>query len=150
VGVHSAEQSAEIDAPPAACFDAITDYETFPEWQRAVRAVEVRDRDAEGRGEIVRFDIDAKVRRLSYTLHYRYDAPARIWWEFLEGDGVDHVEGEFLFEALDGGARTLAVYRLGIDAGVPIPGLLARRLTEGVMGRAVRDLRGEVERRLAT
>jgi hypothetical protein len=52
-----------------------------------------------------------------------------------------------LLEPLDGGARTRATYRLGIDPGVPLPGLVARRLTSGVMGRSVRDLRDEVERR---
>ena len=39
-------QTAEIDAPPQACFDALTDFERLPEWQGAVRDVEVLERDA--------------------------------------------------------------------------------------------------------
>jgi hypothetical protein len=70
-----------------------------------------------------------------------------VWWEFVEGDGVEHIDGEFTFEPTDSGERTNATYRLGIDAGVPIPGLVARRLTAGVMGRSVSDLNDEVERR---
>jgi uncharacterized membrane protein len=147
LGVHSAEQSAEIEAAPEACFEAAIDYETFPDWQRAVQEVEVLERDAAGRGEVVRFEIDAKVKRVAYTLRYHYEPPVRIWWEFVEGDGVAHVEGEYLIEQIDGGERTRVTYRLGIDPGIPVPGLVARRLNQGVMRRSVTDLRDEVERR---
>lgn len=146
MGLHSAEQSESIDAAPQACFDALCDYESFPRWQQAVESVEVRERDGDGLASVVRFEIDAKVRRISYTLRYHYDEPARIWWEMVEGD-VAAVEGEYLLEPKDGG--THATYRLGIDPGVPVPGLLARRLTSGVMRRSVTDLRDEVVRRTA-
>lgn len=149
MGISRAEQRADIDAPPDECFAAIVDYETFPEWQSAVESIEVRTRDADGLGETVAVAVDAKVRRVSYVLRYGYDRPARVWWDFVEGDGVERIEGEFTFEPLDGGERTRATYRLGIDAGVPMPGLLARTLTRGVMGRAVKELKAEAERRSA-
>ena len=41
MGLHRGEQSIEIAAMPEACFVAVTDYDTFPEWQDAVRRVEV-------------------------------------------------------------------------------------------------------------
>jgi uncharacterized membrane protein len=147
VGISRAEQSAVIDAPPDACFEAIVDYESFPDWQRAVESIEVLERDGDGLGRLVRVEVDAKLRRIAYTLRYHYDRPGRVWWEFVEGDGVEHIEGEFTFEPTDSGERTIATYRLGVDAGVPIPGLVARRLTAGVMGRSVSDLNDEVERR---
>lgn len=146
--MHRAEQSESIAAPPRACFDALCDYESFPEWQQAVETVEVLDRDGDGLACAVRFEIDAMVRTVSYTLHYRYDEPGRIWWDMLEGD-VAAVEGEYVLEP-DAGGGTLATYRLGIDPGIPLPGLLARRLTKGVMRRSVVDLRDEVERRAAS
>ena len=149
MGINRAEQSAEIGSPPEACFGTIVEYETFPEWQTAVEAIEVRERDRDGLGRIVRVEVDAKLRRVAYTLHYRYERPSRVWWEFVAGDGVEWIEGEFTFEPLDGGSRTLATYRLGIDPGVPVPGVIARRLTKGVMGRSVTELKDEVERRLA-
>jgi ribosome-associated toxin RatA of RatAB toxin-antitoxin module len=145
MGVHSAEQSESIAAPPQACFAALCDYESYPDWQQAVESVEVLERDADGRGSAVRFEIDAKVRRIAYTLRYHYEAPSRIWWELIEGD-VAAVEGEYVLEP-DGDGATHATYTLGIDPGVPVPGLIARRLTQGVMRRSVTDLRDEVERR---
>jgi uncharacterized membrane protein len=148
LGVHRAEQSVEIDAPAVGCFDAAIDYATFPDWQQAVERVEVLERDREGRGELVRFEIDAKVKRISYILRYHYDPPSRIWWDFVEGEGVANVDGEYVLEPL-GETRTRVTYSLGIDPGVPVPGLIARRLNQGVMRRSVNDLRDEAERRNA-
>ena len=139
-----------MDASPEAVYEAATDYETFPRWQQAVQVAEVLERDDRGRGRVVRFEIDAKVKRIAYTLRYHYDPPGRIRWDFVEGDGVADVEGEYELEPLDDGERTRVTYRLGIDPGVPVPGLLARRLNKGVMRRSVTDLRDEVERRLAS
>jgi hypothetical protein len=75
VGISRAEQSAVIDAPPAACFEAITEYETFPDWQRAVEAIGVLERYDDGLGKLVRVEVDAKLRR--YTLRYHYERPCR-------------------------------------------------------------------------
>ncbi len=147
MGISRAEQRAEIAAPPEACFRAIVDYESFPRWQSAVESVEVGDRHPDGLGRRVTVAIDAKLRRVVYTLDYHYEPPHRVWWEFVDGEGVEMIEGEYAFEPLSGGELTLATYRLGVDAGVPVPGLIARRLTSGVMGRSVRELRDEVERR---
>jgi uncharacterized membrane protein len=144
MGISWGEQSVRIEAPPEQCFDAIVDYESFPEWQDAVISTDVLERYRDGLGKVVEVHVDAKFRRVRYRLHYHYDRPNRVWWDFVEGDGVEDVEGEYSFEPSDGG--TLATYRLGIDAGVPIPGLIARRLNAGVMRRSVEDLRRRVER----
>jgi carbon monoxide dehydrogenase subunit G len=144
MGISWGEQSVRIEAPPEQCFDAIVDYESFPEWQDAVISTDVLERYRDGLGKVVEVHVDAKFRRVRYRLHYHYDRPNRVWWDFVEGDGVEDVEGEYTFEPSDGG--TLATYRLGIDAGVPIPGLIARRLNAGVMRRSVEDLRRRVER----
>src|SRR6478752_4216247 len=92
-----AEHSLVIEADPQICFEAITDYETFPDWQAAVQEVEVLSRDDAGRGRDVRFHIDAKVREVSYTLRYSYEPPHLISWDYVNGD-VKSVDGEFVFE----------------------------------------------------
>ena len=143
MGISWGEQSARIEASPDECFDAIVDYESFAEWQDAVIDTEVLERYPDGLGKVVEVHVDAKFRRVRYRLRYHYDRPGRVWWDFVEGDGVEDVEGEYTFEPADGG--TLATYRLGIDAGVPIPGMIARRLNNGVMRRSVDDLRRRVE-----
>jgi ribosome-associated toxin RatA of RatAB toxin-antitoxin module len=145
VGITRAEQQLEIPGSPEECFDAIVDFETYPEWQDAVLHAKVVESYDDGLGKVVELRVDAKVREVTYRLRYQYDRPTKLWWDFVEGHGVEYIDGEYLFEPRDG--VTLATYRLGVDPGVPVPGFIAKRLNEGVMARAVRDLRDEVERR---
>ena len=146
MSVHRAERSIAIAATPELCFATASDYSTFPVWQQAVIGVDILERDAQGRGSLVEFVTDVKLRKVRYRLRYHHDHPRRIWWEFVEGDGVAHIDGEYRFEPQDGG--TLVSYTLGIDPGVPVPGVIARRANATVMKRSVEDLRDEVERRL--
>lgn len=135
--------SLVIEAKPEACFAQITDYETFPDWQAAVKEVDVLSRDKRGRGRDVHFVIDAKVRQVEYTLRYSYDEPGHISWDYVEGD-VKSVDGEFVFEAL-GDGTTEATYTLDIDPGVWLPGRVKKMLTDQVMKRSVEDLKHRVE-----
>lgn len=142
MGAKQAERQVDIAAEPRACFDAITAYESFPDWQRAVKDVEVRSRDRAGRGKAVSFEIDAKVRTVRYTLDYSYEPPHHVSWSYLEGDPKE-VEGELVLERRDGG--TLATYSLRIDPGVWLPGPVVKLLTDQVMQGALDDLKRRVE-----
>lgn len=135
--------SLVIEAEPAVCFDEITDYETFPEWQAAVKEVDVLSVDSAGLGRDVRFAIDARVRSVSYTLRYSYERPHLVTWEYVDGD-VRSVEGDFVFEDQRDGT-TLATYSLDIDPGVWLPGRVKKMLTDQVMKRSVEDLKRRVE-----
>ena len=146
MGRKRAERQIVIDATPKRCFEALVDYETFPEWQRAVRACEVLTRDRDGRGKEVVFEVDAKVRSVSYTLDYSYEEPHLISWRYVEGD-VRDVDGEFVFEDL-GDGKTLATYALRLDPGLPLPGRLMNLLSEQVMQGSMEDLKHRVEGRV--
>jgi uncharacterized membrane protein len=146
VGLNWAEHSVEIEAPIETCFAAIIDYETFPKWQGAVVDTEVLDWDSKGRGKRVRLFVDAKVRKVDYTLDYSYEAPERIEWDFVEGNGINGADGHYLFEDL-GGDRTRATYKLGLEVGIPLPGPVARRAHKTTLKGSVEDLKKEAERR---
>jgi uncharacterized membrane protein len=137
------KQQAVIHAAPQACFDAITDYETFPDWQDAVRSVEVVSRYPDGRGREVAFEVDARVKSIAYRLEYSYDEPHRVTWDYLEGD-VKDIDGEYLFDD-QGDGTTLATYAVALDAGVWLPGPVAKVLNNQVMKRSVEDLKRRVE-----
>jgi hypothetical protein len=148
MGMSWAEHTIEIEAPVGTCFDAITDYESFPGWQSAVDRVEVIDRTDDGLGRRVRLFVDAKVRKIDYVLEYRYSPPERIEWDFVEGNGMRDVDGVYTLEET-GPGRTLATYKLGADPEIPVPGPVARRVHRQLVKRSVEDLRGEAERRAA-
>jgi uncharacterized membrane protein len=149
MGLNWAEHSVEIEAPIEICFAAITDYETFPTWQSAVVDTEVLDWDSEGRGKRVRLFVDAKVRKVDYTLDYRYEEPGRIEWDFVEGNGINDADGHYLFEQL-GDGRTRATYKLGLEVGIPLPGPVARRAHKSTLKASVEDLKREAEKRAAS
>ena len=149
MGLNWAEHTVEIAAPIETCFAAIIDYETFPKWQRAVVDTEVLDWDAKGRGKRVRLFVDAKVRKVDYTLDYRYDQPTRIEWDFVEGNGINDADGHYLFEDL-GDGRTRATYKFGLEVGIPLPGPVARRAHKSTLKASVEDLKREAERRAAS
>jgi uncharacterized membrane protein len=149
MGLNWAEHTVEIDAPIETCFAAIIDYETFPSWQGAVVDTEVLDWDSKGRGQRVRLFIDAKVRKVDYTLDYSYDQPTRIEWDFVEGNGINAADGHYLFEDL-GNDRTRATYKLGLEVGIPLPGPVARRAHKSTLKGSVDDLKKEAERRAAS
>jgi uncharacterized membrane protein len=149
MGLNWAEHTVEIDAPIVTCFAAIIDYETFPKWQGAVVDTEVLDWDGKGRGKRVRLFIDAKVRKVDYTLDYSYDEPKRIEWDFVEGNGINGADGHYLFEDL-GNDRTRATYKLGLEVGIPLPGPVARRAHKTTLKGSVEDLKKEAERRAAS
>ncbi len=142
MGAHDARHSAVIAASPQDCFDALCAFETYPEWQSAVRTCAVLERPRDGT-VIVETVSDARVRDVRYVLRYHFEAPLRLWWDYVEGDARD-VSGDFELEDL-GDGTTRATYRLVVDPGRFVPGpvrrLVAREATKG----AVEDLRAHLE-----
>ena len=137
-------QSADIAASPQRCFDALTDFESLPRWQRAVRDVEVLERDAAGRGTVVEYVVDVRFKTVRYRLRQIYDEPHRLASEYLGGDFRDFC-GEWRFQPR-GDDRTRVELDLRIDPGYIVPGFLRRAISEAVMRRALRDLKAFVER----
>jgi len=137
------EHAIEIAAGPDECYAALTDYESMEEWQSSVKHVEVLERDPEGRGSVVAWELDAKVKTISYTLAYEYEEPRRIAVAFVEGD-VKDLEGTYCVE---GPARgpTQVTFELEIDPGMWVPGPVKKMLSKEVMARSLKDLKKRVE-----
>jgi ribosome-associated toxin RatA of RatAB toxin-antitoxin module len=136
-------QSTEIAASPEQCYAALTDFENLPSWQGAVRRVDVRERDDQGRGAVVEYEIDAKVKTVRYTLRQVHEPPGRLGCEYLGGDFRDF-SGEWRFSptANDG---THVELDLRIDPGRFVPGPLRGAISDAVMRRALKDLKTHLE-----
>ncbi len=142
--MHSECRTEEIDASPQACFDALTDFEALPSWQGAVKSVRVLERDASGRGVVIEFEVDAKLKRVTYRLRQVYDEPHRIGSEYLGGDFRDFA-GEWRFVDL-GDGRTRAELDLRIDPGRFVPGPVRSAIADAVMRRSLTDLKQHLSR----
>jgi ribosome-associated toxin RatA of RatAB toxin-antitoxin module len=137
-------RTIEVDAPPERCFSLLTDYERIPSWQGAVKSIRVLERDERGRGSVVEYEVDAKLKTVRYRLRQVYDEPHRLASEYLGGDFRDF-SGEWRFEAA-GEGRTHVELDLGIDPGRFVPGPVRGAISDAVMKRALRDLKREAEK----
>lgn len=144
--IYDACHSATIATDPETCFAALTDVERLPQWQSAVEEAAVLERDDRGRGRVVEFVVNARIRRVRYRLEQLYDEPTRIGSRYLGGDFAD-MRGEWRFLRVPEG--TCAVFDLAIDPGRAVPRPLRRMLSEYVVRGAVRDLADHVGARAA-
>lgn len=147
MGTIGGERTAEIAAPIERCFEIAADIERGPEWQRALKDVEVLERDADGRALIVRTESDSGVKSVRARLRLSYDPPGTIEWVQEDGD-MRSLQGAWAFEDLEGG-RTRATYSLTADPG-RVLGMLLRGPVEGkvrdfLIGDAVEGLRQRAE-----
>ena len=135
-------QSILIQSTPEACFDALTDYERLPSWQRAVRSAPVLERDAQGRGTVVQYEVDAKLKRVRYRLRQIPERPDRLGCEYLDGDFRDF-SGEWRFRSDPDGTRV--ELELRIDPGRLVPRPVRAAIAYAVMTRALADLKRHLE-----
>jgi ribosome-associated toxin RatA of RatAB toxin-antitoxin module len=136
-------RTIEVDAPPEHCYALMTDYEGIPSWQGAVRSIKVLERDVQGRGSVVEYEIDAKIKTVRYRLRQVYDEPNRLASEYLGGDFRDFA-GEWRFKPA-GEGRTHVELDLRIDPGRFVPGPVRGAISDAVMKRALRDLKRKAE-----
>ena len=141
-----AEGTIVIDAPLDDVVDVIEDYESYPEWAE-VRRVEVRQRGDGGRATEVAFEVDVPVLgKAAYTLAYRY-APGdgALSWVTKEARGaIRDIRGEYLLHEVDD-ATTKVTYRLAVDLGVLVPGMLRTTGAKRVIENALEKLKRRVE-----
>ena len=67
------EASTEIDAPIDEVWAVVEDVATAPDWQGGLDDVEPLERDSEGRVVVADSTTDAKVRRITTRVRFRYD-----------------------------------------------------------------------------
>jgi uncharacterized membrane protein len=86
MGTIRGERTVEIAAPVARVFEIAADIERAPEWQPALKDVEVHERDAQRRATSVETESDAKVRTIRSRLRFEYVEFSAITWEQERGD----------------------------------------------------------------
>jgi uncharacterized membrane protein len=139
-----AVEEIRIKAPPERCFGVAVDFERYPSWASDVKAVEVLDRDDEGRGRLVRYEVAALGRRISYVLDYDYaEAPRQFTWRLAKADILRGLDGVYRFDP--DGEGTIVTYRLAVDLAIPLPGFVKRQAAGRIANSATRQLKARVE-----
>lgn len=142
-------RSIEIAAPAERCFTIAADLDQVPEWHGAMVAIDVVERDDQGRAALVDSEMDVTVTRVSMRLRFSYEEPSAVRWTRESGD-LKSLEGSWRF-ASNGNGLTVATYALEIGVGRRlalliktvrgpvrdrIESLLTDRPVEGLKGRA--------------
>ena len=139
-----ARESIHIEATPERCYAVAIDFERYPEWATDVKVVEILDRDGEGRGSRVRYEISALGKTVGYVLAYDYaDAPGGFTWKLEKADILSRLDGAYRFDA--DGAGTDVGYVLTIDVTLPLPGFMKRAAAGMIVDNAMKQLKRYIE-----
>lgn len=141
--LYEASHQATLPASPEDAFAAMTDYDSLTEWQRPLKRCDVLSRYDDGLARDVEYEIDVKLRSVTYRLRHSYDPPKEIGSEYLGGD-FNCFEGRWRF-APAGTGRTVVHLDVRIDPGLPIPARLQKVLNNRVLRSSVEDLRKHLE-----
>lgn len=137
------QETIDVEASAEDIFAVATDFEAYPEWNANIKNVEVKERDDQDRAIKVWFEVDAKVKVVTYTLAYDYSgAPDSFSWDLLDGD-VKELNGSYSFDEFDD--VTEVTYETAIDPGFPLPGFLKRQAEKQIVKGALDDLKKRVE-----
>jgi hypothetical protein len=140
-------EHARINAPLERCFEVLTDFEHYASWASDIKAAEVHDRDADGRGLEVTWRAAAMGRSGTVRLRYDYSgAPETLRWQLVDGDVLRRYDGHYLLRpAEDDPGSTDVEYELSVDVIVPLPGFVKRRAEARIMKAALPDLKTFIE-----
>lgn len=137
------QDSIEIAGTAEACIDVILDFEDYPSWQKNTRAIEVIERDDQGRGTRVRFVFKTPVKIVTYDVSYDWSqSPDKVVCELIEGDISDWYEA-FTFSGGDG--ATNLDYEVRVHPGFPLPDMIRRQLQKQWAHQTLRHIKNTVE-----
>ena len=142
-----ATQRTTIMAPAVQCFNAVTDFESYPRWARDVKQARIISRDHSGRAVDVEFHVKAMGRSTDCTLRYFYgEDPLRLAWRLRHGDATTRLDGEYEFVPVaDDEGVTEVTYHLAVELAVPLTGFVRRRAESRIMRIALSELKAFVE-----
>ena len=132
-----------IDAPPPEVMAAIADFAAYPEWAQGVHTAEVRETLPDGRAKEVYFEIEATPIKDSYTLGYDWNGDESVTWTLVSGKMMKRLDGAYVLRP--SGAGTEVTYRLAVELGIPMIGMLKRKAEKVIIDTALKGLKKRVE-----
>jgi hypothetical protein len=139
------KDSIDIKATSEEIFEVAADYASYPQWQDQIKKVDVLETDEDGYGTVVYYEIDAVLKKVSYTLDYDYSGwPKYFTWKLRNGD-VKSLDGRYSFDEFD--EVTEVTYEISVDPGFKIPSVLRRKGERQIVSTALKGLKRRVEYR---
>jgi ribosome-associated toxin RatA of RatAB toxin-antitoxin module len=130
-----------IRAPADKVFDAIVDYESYPQFLKEVKSAKVVRRS--GAEVDVRYELSL-IKTIRYTLRMREERPHRIAWSFVEGEVMKDNHGTWELKPEEGGSIR-ATYTIEVALGPLVPKALIQPLVESSLPGMLEALKKRVE-----
>ena len=133
-----------INAPQDKIVGALTDFEHYTEWQSGMLECTVKERDEEGRGSLVELYVDAKIKKIRYTVRYFYQLDeGAMGWDYVDGD-LKECTGRYQFTPTEDGATEVAI-DIVTETGFFVPGPMKKLIRDQSLKNSMRDLKKRVE-----
>lgn len=113
-----------FEAPIEKVFQAITDYESYPDFVEGVSAVRVLESTEDG--ALVEYDLNF-IKTFQYRLQMKHTKPTEVRWSLESGDIFKKNQGYWKFKDL-GDGRTEVEYDLELDVKMFAPSALVNKL----------------------
>jgi ribosome-associated toxin RatA of RatAB toxin-antitoxin module len=139
-----ARSTITINAKPASVMAAIADIAAYPTWVGQVERVEILQVGPDGRPKRARFRVNAVVTKDEFVNDYTWTGDERVNWTLVEGQAMSAQDGSYTLRDL-GDGRTEVTYDLTVELKIKIPGLLRRKVQNGIIDAALKDLKKHVE-----
>jgi ribosome-associated toxin RatA of RatAB toxin-antitoxin module len=139
-----ASASITIKAPQATVMAAIADIANYPTWIGQVEQTEIIDVGAEGRPSRARFRINAGIAKDEFVNDYTWSGDEKVTWVLVEGQAMSTQDGSYTLRDL-GNGETEVTYDLAVELKIKVPGLLRRKVQNGIIDAALKDLKKHVE-----
>jgi ribosome-associated toxin RatA of RatAB toxin-antitoxin module len=134
------ERSVTIAAPVDKVAGVISQFEEYPNWQKEVEAVEVLERDDQGRPVSVRMRTAAMGMKASYVSKVTY-TPESIHMQLVEGDMMTANDTKYQLRGNDSGGTELELL-MSLELKWNLPEFMLKQITN----KAVNDLLASVRR----
>ncbi len=139
----------DIPAPASAIYSTLTECANAPEvfpTLKSCRVIETGPRRAWDVREHKMASWAGFLPDLSTVFRSEYEADRRITFRLVSGD-VEHLDGEWRLEPLDGGTATRVTYRARVGFDLLIPGFLVRQSLTSDVPKFLGAIRDESVRR---
>jgi ribosome-associated toxin RatA of RatAB toxin-antitoxin module len=132
-----------ISAPPGPIMSVIADFPAYPEWAQGMRKAEVQETFPDGRAKDVLFELHEGPIKDTYTLTYDWHGDESVDWELVHGKMLKKLNGTYTL--VPRGGDTEVTYRLEVELGIPMIGMLRRKAEKVIIDAALKGLKKRVE-----
>ncbi|MFN2377990.1 MAG: SRPBCC family protein [Candidatus Binatia bacterium] len=141
--MESQSHTEVVRAPLDLCFDTLVDFAKYPEWFGVIRSARIEEADDAAGRWTVRYELDAILKTITYTLAYDSERPGLLTWKMTTGD-LKAIEGRYDLVELEPGLVE-ATCTQAIDVGLWVPGIVRRAFESTAVRDSVREFKQAAE-----